>query len=389
MKQLTLVLLALGLVLGGCDRDSVTGPPPPDLTVDRAGSPALKALTYNVYVGARIDDLLLVENPNDIPFVAADLFANVQATDFAERAEAIVDQIERGRPHVIGLQEISLFRIQSPGDFLMGNPTPATTPEIDFLTMLTQALANRGLGYTVRAMSTNFDIELPMVNFTTGGLDDIRLTDYDVILVRNDVAWTNPQNANFAAALPVELVGQTLFILRGWASVDITFKGLPYRFVNTHLEPADIAPGVVDPLLAALQAAQAAELLAIVGQSPYPTIMVGDLNTAADGSTTATYQTARDAGFVDAWLIGPPRGAGYTSNQAKDLLNPTSQLFHRIDFVFYRDEFTKETGLFQGSVKAEVIGEEQGDRTPSGLWPSDHAGVWAALTIAPGFGHPN
>jgi hypothetical protein len=58
--------------------------------------------------------------------------------------------------------------------------------------MLTQALANRGLGYSVAAMSTNFDIELPMVDFATGGLDDIRLTDFDVILVREDVAWTNP-----------------------------------------------------------------------------------------------------------------------------------------------------------------------------------------------------
>jgi endonuclease/exonuclease/phosphatase family metal-dependent hydrolase len=130
--------------------------------------------------------------------------------------------------------------------------------------------------------------------------------------------------------LPVELGGQTLFILRGWASLDITFKGLPYRFVNTHLEPADVGPGgIVIPEIAALQAFQAAELLATVGQSPYPVIMVGDFNSDDDGSTTATYQTVRDAGFVDAWLIGPPRGTGYTSNQAPDLFNATSQLFHR------------------------------------------------------------
>ncbi len=201
------------------------------------------------------------------------------------------------------------------------------------------------------------------------------------------MAWSNPRNDNFFAALPIELAGQTLFIWRGWASVDLTFKGLPYRFVNTHLEPADIAPGVVDPDLADLQAAQLAELLGEVGGSPYPVVMVGDFNSAADGSTTETYADVLKAGFVDAWMIGPPRGVGYTSNQDSELLNPVSQLFHRIDFVFYRDEFTDGTGHFQGTAMAEVVGEEQGDKTPSGLWPSDHAGVSASLIIAPGLGH--
>ncbi|UCF21295.1 MAG: hypothetical protein JSU87_07920, partial [Gemmatimonadota bacterium] len=64
-----------------------------------------------------------------------------------------------------------------------------------------------------------------------------------------------------------------------------------------------------------------------------------------------------------------------------------SQLFHRIDFVFYRDEFTRTTGDFQGAVKAALLGEQETDRTPSGLWPSDHAGLAVALTVAPGLGH--
>lgn len=389
MKRWLISIVVVGLALGACDRDSLMGPNGPSFGSDRAGSPALDVMTYNVYVGAQINDLLLVEDPADIPFEAARLFGIVQQTNFPERAQAIADQIERVRPHAIGLQEISLFRIQSPGDFLSGNPIPATTPVLDYLGILMQALADRGLSYSAAVVSQNFDLEVPIVNFNTGGLDDIRLTDFDVILVREGVSWSNPQNANFGAALPIELGGQTLFILRGWASVDITFKDLPYRFVNTHLEPADIAPGVVVPELAALQAAQLAELLGVVDASPHPVVMVGDLNSAADGSTTETYQDVIDAGFVDAWLVGPPRGVGYTSNQAFDLLNATSQLFHRIDFVLYRDEFTRRTGTFQGAVKADVIGEDQADRTPSGLWPSDHAGVRASLTIAPGRGHTN
>ena len=164
----------------------------------------------------------------------------------------------------------------------------------------------------------------------------------------------------------------------------MTFKGLPYRFVNTHLEPADIAPGVMVPELAALQAAQIAELLTVVDPSPMPVIMVGDFNSDDDGSTTATYGDVLGAGFVDAWRVGRPRGNGYTSNQAADLLNQSSQLFHRIDFVFYRDESTRHKGRIRGAVKSERVGEEPGDRTASGLWPSDHAGVSASLGVTSG-----
>jgi len=35
-----------------------------------------------------------------------------------------------------------------------------------------------------------------------------------------------------------------------------------------------------------------------------------------------------------------------------------------------------------GGVHATVVGDESADRTPSGLWPSDHAGVVASLTLS-------
>jgi hypothetical protein len=92
-------------------------------------------------------------------------------------------------------------------------------------------------------------------------------------------------------------------------------------------------------------------------------------------------------GFVDAWTIGEPRGLGFTSNQDADLLNAASKLFHRIDFVLYRDAFTTANGTFQGSSHAELVGESGADKTSTGLWPSDHAGVMAELRIAPGLGH--
>ena len=69
------------------------------------------------------------------------------------------------------------------------------------------------------ARSRNFNIELPMVNFAPGGLDDVRLTDYDVILVRRGVVWSNPANGNFGAALPIDLGPISIMKPSGWASI--------------------------------------------------------------------------------------------------------------------------------------------------------------------------
>ena len=82
---------------------------------------------------ARLENLLLVTDPNQIPFEVANIVADVQATNFPERAEAIADRVARHVPDVISLQEVSSFWTQSPGDFLIGNLTPATTPMLDYL----------------------------------------------------------------------------------------------------------------------------------------------------------------------------------------------------------------------------------------------------------------
>jgi hypothetical protein len=349
-----------------------------------SNAPIFGVATWNVYVGAPLSNLLQIQDPNQIPFEVAGLMAHVEANNFGERAQAIAAELAASQPAVVSLQEVSTFRRQSPGDFLVGNPVAAETVVMDYLQILMDALSDHGTSYTVAATATNLDIELPTVDFSTGGLDDIRLTDYDVILVRSDVHFANAASGNFQAVLPIALGGVTIPKPSGWASVDVAVRGDSYRIFNAHLEPADVAPGVLDPQLAGLQAAQAAELRGIMDASPMPVILTGDLNTAADGSTTSTYDDLIAAGFADTWLEGPSRGLGYTSNQAPDLLNSQSQLFHRIDFVLYRSAATARTGKMPGSVRAELMGEEQADRTPSGLWPSDHAGLSVVLTLPPG-----
>ena len=56
--------------------------------------------------------------------------------------------------------------------------------------------------------------------------------------------------------------------------------------------------------------------------------------------------------------------------------------FHeRIDFVLFRDP---KLGAIRGpfdALAASIVGNAPSDRTPSGLWPSDHAGVVATLRV--------
>lgn len=361
------------------------------LASERSGSPALSVLTWNIYIGADIAQLLELEDPTieDIALAVTALFQDVVATDFPTRAGAIADQVALLNPQVIGLNEVSTF------DF-------ASTPgvELDYLAILMAQLVARGLDYVVpddganEARSKNFEVTLPIVvGIDPGGapiLDLVTLIDYDVILLRSDVAATasNPMNATFAQPLPIPLGDQTIIKPSGWASVDILVKDLPYRVFTTHLEPADTGPCETDnPGLLFVHTEQAGELMGIAAASPIPVVLTGDLNTDASGCTTPTYNALLGMGFVDAWTIGRPRGLGYTSNQDADLLNPVSKLFHRIDFVMYRDAFTTAKGQFQGASHTELVGEDASDKTSTGLWPSDHAGVMAELRIAPGLGH--
>ena len=76
----------------------------------------LKVMTQNVYVGA---DLFKILNPDQpIPVNAAEIFGDIQVTDFAQRAESIADLIAEHEPHLIGLQEVSLIRTQCPSDIM-------------------------------------------------------------------------------------------------------------------------------------------------------------------------------------------------------------------------------------------------------------------------------
>lgn len=323
----------------------------------------LSVMTQNLYLGADLVPVIGAAT-SDIPARVGDSFNSVQATNFPERAKAIASAIALNQPHLVSLQEVALWRS---GTFL--DPAPASYVEYDFLQILTNELSLRGMSYSPVLQETWLDVEMP--GLTSIWSKDIRFTDRDVILARNDLpaadfSVTNPQSHNFATNFSVLLsTGQILTVPRGWESVDAQIGGVPFRFVNTHLEA----------LSATVQVQQGNELLAGEGAITLPLIFAGDFNSRADGLGTATYGNIISAGFTDAWNVAG-LGPGFTCCQRGDLLNTPSALDMRIDFLFYRGGFN--------AVSADIVGENLADRTtPSNLWPSDHAGVLATIQPVP------
>jgi endonuclease/exonuclease/phosphatase family metal-dependent hydrolase len=317
-------------------------------------------VTRNLFVGTDLTPIFTAPTFPQLVGATTTAFLEVQATRFPERAEAIADEIAATRPDVVGLQEAVLIRTDTPAD---GPATPAETLASDYLEILLAALAARGLDYEAVSVVTNADNELP----TALGFD-VRATDRDAILVNRDrrprLKVSNAQAGNFLARVTLPTILGPVEFPRGWTSVDVKFRGRPFRVVNTHLEGFS----------GAVQVAQGAELLAGPAGSGLPTLLVGDFNSRADGTGTPTYGLLRAAGFADAWSDVHPGDPGLTCCWETHLLSPVPPFDERIDLVLARGTLT--------ALGAEIVGEDAvADRTPSGLFHSDHAGVVAALGL--------
>ncbi|HET7755542.1 MAG TPA: endonuclease/exonuclease/phosphatase family protein [Anaeromyxobacteraceae bacterium] len=319
-------------------------------------------MTRNLYLGAPIEPVLALTSPDAIPGEALRLWNTVVASDIPGRARAVAAEIAALQPDLVGLQEATLWRTQSPADPL----SAATHVEYDFVTLIVDELAARGLRYDPVAVSLNFDAELPASDGNPLTAIDVRMTDRDVILARSGVPVRDAADGRYTARVGFDLAGTIpLSIPRGWTSVVATVAGGTFRFVNTHLEIGTFEP---------IQVLQAQELTGVLASSALPTIVVGDLNSnaiAGGGDNTPSYGIVTGAGFNDLWATLHPAEPGLTCCQDGSLRNTTSTLFERIDLILHR-------GGFQPS-SADVVGEAPADRTASGLWPSDHAGVVGAL----------
>lgn len=348
----------------------------------------LKVMTQNLYIGADIFRVLEPGPPAGapglpeqlwIPAKVAEAFAMIQHTDFVARAEVLADQIASSEPDLIGLQEVYRIRYQSPSDFPSPEPN-ADTVLWDYLTIVLQALQARNLDYEAVAVVEDADVELPMLvgfNGSSPLLDDVRITDHDVILVRKNVGVTNIATNNFFYNIELPLGGMTVTFLRGYCAVDAKIKNRTYRFVNAHLEVASEIPGSD-----IIQQLQAHELVDSLAHETRPIILVGDFNSGPQTPEAPAYDVISGAGFVDAWQRRHWRtNPGYTCCQDEDLGNQESLLTERFDLIFVRNDLGVLPFSIIGPVRIFTLGDEPEDKTESGLWPSDHAGVFAKLRI--------
>lgn len=345
----------------------------------------IKVMSQNLYVGADLMRVATVTDPQQVPFAVADTLEMIIQTNFIERAEVIADNIKEEKPDLVALQEVSLIRLQSPGDYLYGNPQPASDVLYDYLQILLAALERRGLHYSIASTVDNADVEMPAIT----GVDengvpqfiDVRLSDRDVILARKNIKTSNPVSANFEINLAIPIGTDTVPFTRGYTAVDAKIRGITYRVVNTHLEVKG------EGLVAAVQAQQAQELIQKFEEEEKPLVILGDFNSSPQdiiepGSVIIPpYIQMGWAGYVDAWLQGDDATtSGYTCCQAENLQNSLSQMYERIDYIFYRSNATALGN--KTDIDTELFGTETDDKTESGLWPSDHAGLTAEMEFA-------
>jgi endonuclease/exonuclease/phosphatase family metal-dependent hydrolase len=121
--------------------------------------------------------------------------------------------------------------------------------------------------------------------------------------------------------------------LPGFLEVTVDVGGTPVHVFDTHL---DYRPD------AAVRRAQVAEMLAVIGATDRPTILVGDMNAPPEREELAPLFRR----FRDAWGEGPDPGHTY----------PGDEPVRRIDYVFYSGPLRV--------VSARVVASDASDHRP-------------------------
>ncbi|MEE6258084.1 endonuclease/exonuclease/phosphatase family protein [Plantactinospora sonchi] len=310
----------------------------------------LTVATYNVYQGADLTVLFTAPTLPELVERAGLAYQQVVATDFPARARAIARLLAKTRPDVLGLQEVALWK-KGPLD----GPLQVS---YDFLDILLRELRAVGLRYRTAATVTMFTGTLPI-----SATEQASFSDRNALLVRDGLQVSSPQSHLYDAKVVVDTpAGITFNIPSGWIAVDVGVDRRDrVRLVTTHL----------DPSAAAVRDAQGRELYAALAGSPYPVVVAGDVNSPPT-NTTGPYGKFVTGGYRDAWRAVHGARDGFTATQDPDLRNLPSLLDQRVDHVFHRP------GRLV-AVSAQLVGEAVRDRTPTGLWPSDHAGLVVTL----------
>lgn len=284
-RALLLIALLGPAACGGGGGDAApTGPAVP-----------VKVMTRNLYLGANLLPVVTAPTADDVPVRVGELWQSQMDNDIRARLQLVADEIVAANPDLVGLQEVETFYRQQPSDFSFADPKKdATDVAVDFLAELLADLAARGAHYRDVAITHNVDVELP-----AGPADarfDVRMADRDVILAREgvDVGAATVTNYKSMLTFPIPITGTPsapVTLLRGLARVPVTVNGARFTFANTHLEIGGdpTASSQVGTILKNLQEAQAGDLLREMSGVSGPVVLVGDFNSPADRSGTASY----------------------------------------------------------------------------------------------------
>ena len=249
-------------------------------------------MTRNVFLGADLSPVIGATSIPRKPLDGAGVIWNEpQSTKSAERAAPLAREIKRSKADLVGLQEVALWRKQTPSDG--GAPpispiptaTPATEVAFDFLALLRRELRRAGAKYKVVVVQNEFEAELPvdedgsdatgwsLLGF--GAEFDARLTMRDVILVRTGskvkLGKTPQGGTSRRGTSPTWVASRSPSIAAGprcRGQHQVGFSGRKaktrrFRFVDTHLEAFG------DPTI---REAQAKELT----KGPLKTALAGD-----------------------------------------------------------------------------------------------------------------
>jgi endonuclease/exonuclease/phosphatase family metal-dependent hydrolase len=357
--------------------------------------PTVNVMTRNLYLGADLGPAISANSICSAIDAGGEILNDVDASDFPARAKLLAQEIKGSKADLVGLQEVALWREQTPSDF---TASPPETVRYDFLQSLLDELKAAGSEYTVAVVQDEFDQELPADvdnNDATGngpfaacGADkDGRLTMRDAILVKkgSKVKVSNPQMGHFQNLYQVNLAGLLpIDVERGWVSVDAKIKakknkkgktktkGAKFHFVNAHFEAFG------DP---AIREAQAREMFAEGGplQTKKQLIFLGDINSgSAEDKIGPPFTTAGDEGAYNALVndfgifnLGARHTCCYPDTAASVIGD--YRLDHTVDHIMVKPKIKQ--------IKAKVTGTDPSVVTPSGQVSSDHGGLWSKLQL--------
>ena len=338
-------------------------------------APKLTVMTRNVFLGADLSPAINAPTLAAAIDGAGVIWNEMQSTKFAERAKPLAREIKRSKADLVGLQEVALWRKQTPSD--LGGPpqNPNGSPRLrSTRTSSRSSSASSSASTPATRWSSSSRSSTPSSgrsgrqrqHWRPRGADfDARLTMRDVILVRraSKLKLGKTRRGHFTTRYEPNVGGFVLPVDRGWASVEAKLGKKEFRFVDTHLEafgdphdprgpgegahhrPAeDLAPG--DP-------GRRPQL----GYRPPQRARAARRRPRLHGT-----RRLRDEGQrrrAELLLQRPVRPRGHVRPHGRP----------RAD----------QAGAQDGARRRD--GQQAGERTPSGLWPSDHGGVVSTLRL--------